>query len=475
MQLTTTFLSLLQEFRSCFTQPTFRTFLALMTGWLLSFRHRFITELIQSSGSTRAGHHSRFHRFFSHAAWQIDRLWCALARLLIRVFAPWGLIELAVDDTLCRKRGLTVYGSGMHHDPLLSSRALKVFSWGHDWVVLCLIIHYCPWAPTKVWCCPLLARLYRNRQGLTKGKKAKGKKAKAAKKGKGAKAKAKRRAQQRPADPNHRTRPQLAVEMLHLLAGWFPQRRFLVSGDSAYGGQSVLQPLPSNVELLSRVASKAALYAPVEPPVPGQKPKGRPRKKGARLPGMEAWAQDASQPWQPLVFHQFGLHATLQVKTRQALYYKAGKDRLLTIVLVHDVLGKRPDQMFYCTRLDWDARTILSCYSRRWAIEVTFENCKQLLGLADPANRVPLAVTRTAPMALLLYSLVLVWFHQEGHKWVEFPDRPWYRKKQEPSFADMLSTLRRLSWLELFRSVPYLGAGVEKVVALLIGFVSRAS
>jgi hypothetical protein len=25
----------------------------------------------------------------------------------------------------------------------------------------------CPWAPSKVWCLPLLARLYRNRQGLT--------------------------------------------------------------------------------------------------------------------------------------------------------------------------------------------------------------------------------------------------------------------------------------------------------------------
>ena len=64
---------------------------------------------------------------------------------------------------------------------------------------------------------------------------------------------------------------------------------------------------------------------------------------------MAAWADDAKQPWQELVFDQFGLHATLRVKTIQALYYKAGKDRLLTIVLVRDALGKRPDQMFYCT------------------------------------------------------------------------------------------------------------------------------
>jgi hypothetical protein len=52
--------------------------------------------------------------------------------------------------------------------------------------------------------------------------------------------------------------------------------------------------------------------------------------------------------------------------------------------------------MFYCTKLDWTARQILSTYACRWAIECTFENCKQLLGLEDPANRLPRAVQRTA-------------------------------------------------------------------------------
>lgn len=156
--------------------------------------------------------------------------------------------------------------------------------------------------------------------------------------------------------------------MLTLLAGWFPQRQFLVSGDSAYGGRSVLRHLPANVDLISHVHPKGALYAP--PPVrqPGQK--GARRKKGPRLPSMAAWAADGTQPWQELVSNQFGLHATLWVKSRQALYYKAGKERLLTIVLVHDVLGKRPDQMFYCTRLDWPAQRILSSYAARWAIEL---------------------------------------------------------------------------------------------------------
>ena len=70
--------------------------------------------------------------------------------------------------------------------------------------------------------------------------------------------------------------------------------------------------------------------------------------------------------------------------------------------------------MFYCTKLDWTAREILSAYACRWAIECTFENCKQFLGLEDPANRLPKAVVRTAPMALFIYTLIVIWFHQTG-------------------------------------------------------------
>jgi hypothetical protein len=449
MQLTLSFLVLLQEFRYVFTEPSFQTFRALMSGWCLSFRHRFITELIQASGSTHDGHHSCYHRFFSDAVWDLDWLWQLLAKVLIRTFAASGVIEIAGDDTLCRKRGLTIYGTGMHHDPLMSSRALKVFSWGHDWVVLCLVVR-CPWAATKVWCLPLLCRLYRNRQGLAKG----------------------RKGSKRPVDPTHRTRPELFREMLALLASWFPQRHFVVSGDSAYGGQSVLRHLPGNVDLISHVHPKGARYAPPAPE-PGRR--GPRRKKGARLPGMADWAADATQPWQELVFDQFGLHATLWVKTQQALYYKAGKDRLLTIVLVHDTRGQRPDQMFYCTRLDWDARQILSAYAARWAIEVTFENCKQLLGLEDPANRKPRAIARTAPMALVLYSCVVTWFQRVGHRFVQYPDRPWYPTKAEPSFADMLSTLRRLSWQEKLQPLLPKRGVLANTVAQLIDFASRAT
>ena len=481
MELTQSFVALLCEFAPVFTVPSFVTYVRLMTGWVLSHRRRFVTDLIWSSGSTRNGHHSRYHRFFSKSVWKLDALSLLLAKLLVRIFAPTGLIELAGDDTLCRKRGLTVYGTGMHHDPLISSRAKPLVSWGHDWVVLAILVRL-PFVKLKVWALPICFRLYRNRQGVTKGKAKKGAhkqrngKTADVKKAEAKKAQAKEakkaKARKAPRDPNHRTRPELLVELITLVAGWFPDRTFMLSGDSAYGGQSVLSKLPPNVHLISHVHPKGALYQPAPEPQPGQQ--GRRRKKGARLPGMAAWADDPKRPWRKIKFDQFGLHTTLLIKMMQALYYKAGKDRLLTIVLTRDAEGKRPDQMFYCTKLDWTPREILSAYAGRWAIEVTFENSKQLLGFEDPANRTERAVRRTAPMALVLYSLIVTWFHQHGHKHLRFPDRPWYRRKCDPSFGDMLTTLRRLSWAEHFCGVLPKTSIVKKSFAQLTDFLALA-
>ena len=73
-----------------------------------------------------------------------------------------------------------------------------------------------------------------------------------------------------------------------------------------------------------------------------------------------------------------------------------------------------------------------------------------------------------------MITLVMVWFHQVGHRWLKFPYRPWYQDKQEPSFADMLTTLRRVSYEE--KTVPLLPEqkGIKTWIAQLTELLSRA-
>jgi hypothetical protein len=135
--------------------------------------------------------------------------------------------------------------------------------------------------------------------------------------------------------PGHRSRPELLVELLHLVAGWFPDRELVVCADSAFGGHSLLSQLPANVDLISQAHPRGVLYAP---PPPQTRRSGRPRKKGERLADLQGWADDPKKPWQTLPFAQYGLRTRLRVKVQQALYYTAGKPRLASI----DMPMKRP-------------------------------------------------------------------------------------------------------------------------------------
>lgn len=108
MELTLSFSALLQDFTPVFTAPTFSTFVQIVTGWVFSQRHLFITEMIFSDGNVGNGHCSRFHRFFSHAAWDIDAFSLVLTKLVVTIIAPDATFLWVVDDTLCRRPGLTL-------------------------------------------------------------------------------------------------------------------------------------------------------------------------------------------------------------------------------------------------------------------------------------------------------------------------------------------------------------------------------
>ena len=97
------------------------------------------------------------------------------------------------------------------------------------------------------------------------------------------------------------------------------------------------------------------------------------------------------------------------------------------------------------SRLDWGAARSKSV--TWYAPEATVAGGAGLSGLEFMQALMDGRVA-PAPMALLLYTLVVVWFHVTGHLYLRFPWRPWYRRKQEPSFADLLTTLRRVSYEE---------------------------
>jgi len=103
----------------------------------------------------------------------------------------------------------------------------------------------------------------------------------------------------------------------------------------------------------------------------------------------------------------------------------------------------------------------------RWSIEVTFHDAKQQLGFEQPQGWSRRAAERTAPVAMLLYSLIVLWFAKVGHRQYQPPNRPWYPHKPHASFADMLATLKQASIREQVLQTGLHGPGSRKILESL--------
>ncbi|MDT4993020.1 MAG: hypothetical protein QOH97_2912 [Actinoplanes sp.] len=88
-------------------------------------------------------------------------------------------------------------------------------------------------------------------------------------------------------------------------------------------------------------------------------------------------------------------------------------------------------------------------YAARWAIEVTFFDTRQTLGVGQARNRTAQAVTRTWAFGMYVCTIVMLWYTVSGHRSQVVNDRcihaPWHLSETDPSFADMLTALRRAS------------------------------
>src|SRR5437879_538314 len=437
---------LLTAFTSCFQARSYLTFEWLMLGWVQCQGRRTVTEVALAAGAIGARHISVFHRFFSRASWTLDALGHVVFTLALQWLPGDQPLVVLGDDTLARKGGKSIALASMHHDPLLSSARKPFASFGHVWVVLAL------WVPLRFgsgrgFALPILFRLYvsskrggeRHRAGQRQGRV--GPRLRAARKA---------HAQHQPV-----TKLELLREMVALVAQWAGERTVYLVVDSAYAGRTVLEDRPPNVHVISRLRWDAALYAPPPPRRPGQK--GRPRRRGDRLPALQQRIARCRH-WTALPLVLYGRAVTRRVLTLGALWYGDLRWRLGGIVVVRDPSRRRHDEAFFCTDLGRDAAFVLQTYAARWTLEVTFHDSKQHLGFGQAQNQTPRAVARPAPFAGVVYSLVLLWAaaHLEQGGTLSWSVRPWHRSKTAVAFPDLLMALRQELWRTRFSAPPVL-------------------
>jgi hypothetical protein len=395
-------MTLLAMFSPLFTAPSFRTFTGLACGFLAQSGKRTVCGMLTGAGLSRAWPHDRAHYFFSRARWSPDDLGMCVAKLVIELLVGDGEpVEVLIDDTLFRRRGKKVWAASWFHDGSAQGPAKTGF--GNNWVVLAVRV-FLPMVSRPV-AVPVMAKL------VIKG-------------------------------TTSASRLWLARRMVTRLARELPGRQLHVTADSAYAGEELRQ-LPAGVTWTTRLRSNAALHD-LPPERTGKK--GRPRKKGDRLPALAKIATAAA--FSQVTVTRYGKAETIAVHALTCLWYSVTGTAPVTVILIRDKSKAGFDLALVTTERDPDIAAAIERYAARWSIEVAIEDAKQLFGTGQARNRTARAVERAIPFMLACQAIAVCWYATAGHHPADAEarrlDAPWYTSKTEPSTADMTAKLRRV-------------------------------
>jgi len=392
-----TWRDLLDELAPVFARrSTHRLFTALACGMILTGRS---TVVAMAAAAGMAGRWRRACWFFAGAAWDVDALGLAVARLVVKYLLTEGEpATVACDGTFFRRWGRKVFQARWAYDG--SAQGGKKIAFGNTWVVTAIIVRlpFCS-SPAAL---PVLFRLWRGKGTASPG--------------------------------------ELAAETMKLLAGVFPGRAIHGTGDAAFHGEPLVV---EGSTWTTRLPANAVLYGPKPPPT-GKR--GRPPVKGPRLGTCAQAAQDAD--WQEMVIHVYGQDATVQIASREALWHGSFKTAPGRLVLVREPGSRKPyDLGLFSLGTEASPAAIAERYSWRWPIEPSNATGKQILGVGDACNRTEKAVERTVPFGFLVQTLLILWYTRCAYDPADIDRRrqlcPWYRSKTAPSPGDMLARLRR--------------------------------
>jgi hypothetical protein len=271
-----------------------------------------------------------------------------------------------------------VFGKGRHRDGVRSTHSYTAYRWGHKWVVVAVLVKW-PFA-TRPWALPVVVALYRPPEW----------------------------------DRVHRTRHKTPAHIARLLLArlrrWFPERHFIVVGDSGYGTSETARFCRQHhrhLTLVSTLYGDAALYAP--PPPRRCRTIGRPRVKGQKLPSPQEGVAHSTRRTRLMVAWYGGTSRDVEIVTGTGHWYRIG-EALVAVrwVYIHDCTGTHRDEYLFTTDLNMGPQQIVACYTQRWSIDTTFQECREHLKLESTKCYGQQTVLRFTPCLWGLSTIVVL-------------------------------------------------------------------
>ena len=418
--LPTQMIRVLLPFVPLFSRRVFGHAQVLLAGAILAPGARTVSSALRAMGLDQEKRFHRYHRVLSRASWSSLEVARVLLGVVVEAFVPEGSpLVVGIDETLERRYGKKISARGVYRDPVRSTHETFVKSSGLRWVCAMLLVEI-PWA-SRVWALPFLSALAPSERY-------------AAKRGK-----------------RHKKITEWAWQLLLVLRRWYPEREIVAVADRAYASLELLdrcRKLSDPITFVTRLRLDAALYESAPPRLPGQI--GRPRIKGERLPNLSVVAEDPRTLWKPAkIADWYGSEdRTVEIASETAVWYSTGLPAVpIRWVLIRDPEGGFEPQALLCTDLQADPERIVSWYVMRWQLEVTFQEARRHLGFETQRQWSEMAIRRTTPALLGLFSLVTLFADRQMREAAGALRRQaaWYRKRH-PTFADALALVRKELW-----------------------------
>jgi len=407
--------NLIVAFAPLFSKPVFEHAKVLLQGAILAPGKRTVTAALRVMGKSQEKQFQTYHRVLNRARWSCLEASRILLGLLVDAFAPTGTLIFGLDDTIERRRGDKIAAKGIYRDPVRSSKSHFVKTSGLRWLSLMLLVRL-PWAE-RVWALPFLTALCPSERYDTERGRV------------------------------HRKLTDRARQMLLLVARWLPGRELVVTADSSFAAIELLDSVRQAVTVVTRLRLDAALYQPVPERRPGQM--GRPRRKGRRLPTLVQRAKRKTTKWEQVdVTNWYGEgERKVEIVSDTCVWYHAGMPAVpIRWVLIRDPAGKFATQALLSTNLAATPPQIIEWFVMRWQVEVTFEEARAHLGVETQRQWNGLAIARTTPCLLGLYSLVtLLAADVRTHHPLTARSAAWYTK-EVATFSDTIALVRRHLW-----------------------------
>ena len=414
----TEYIKLLTMFSTHCSASIWTSAQVLITGAILARGQRTVAAILRVMGLGDEKHFVNYHRVLQRAVWSSLAVSRTLLLLLLQTFVPTGPILIGGDDTIERRWGAQIAARGIYRDPVRSSHSHFVKASGLRWLTLMLLVPI-PFAQ-RVWALPfltILAPSERYYEGKVRV---------------------------------HKKLTDWLRQALFQIRRWLPHRAIVFVADSSYAVIDLLadmSQLATPITMVVRFRLDAALYEPAPARRPGQQ--GRPRKKGARLPTLAQVAVNPHTRWQRhTVRYWYGeLKRAIEITSGTAVWFHCGHPAVpIRWVIVRDPLGKFKTQALLCTDLQAKPQQIVEYFIQRWQLEVTLRDVREHLGVETQRQWSALAIARTTPALLGLFSLVTVLAHRLAQRGkVLTRQTAWYAKPR-PTFSDALAAVRYELW-----------------------------